>query len=145
MLVTLLLVTMVGQASPADLALVNGKIWTVDPAHPIAQAVACRFGRILAVGSNSEIRRLIGPRTPVVDLHGHLVLPGFNDSHVHFLQGGLNLSSVQLRSTRSQAEFVERIRAFADVRSGRWITGGEWDHENWTPARLPSRQLIDPV
>lgn len=128
----------------ADLLLVNGKIWTVNPAQPLAEAVACAGGRILAVGANAEVRKLAGPSSKVVDLGGKLVTPGFNDAHVHFFTGGANLASVQLRDARGEAEFRRRLEAFAaKLPAGRWITGGDWDHENWTPARLPTRQLID--
>lgn len=130
----------------ADLVLINGKIRTVNEAQPQAEAVACRQGRIVAVGTTSEIRRLIGAATRVVDLQGRLVVPGFNDAHVHFFSGGAGLASVQLRDAKSEAEFRERIGAFAArLRAGRWILEGNWDHENWTPARLPTRQLIDDV
>jgi predicted amidohydrolase YtcJ len=130
--------------SSATLILTNGKIWTGNPTQPLAEAVACLDGRIVAVGSSADIRRWAGSRTDVVDLAGKLVVPGFNDSHVHFHGGGENLSGVQLRDAKSEAEFRDRIRAFAaKLPAGRWITGGNWDHENWTPARLPTRQLID--
>ena len=130
----------------ADLVLLNGKIWTVDPARPQAGAVAVRGGRIAAVGSTAEIRRWAGPATEVIDLGGKLVVPGFNDAHVHFYSGGRNLASVQLRSARSQTEFRDRIREFAARQpEGRWILGGDWDHENWSPAALPTRRLIDAV
>ena len=137
----------IARAQPsADLALLNGNIWTVNDAQPRAQAVACRGNRIAAVGSNDEIRKWIGPATQVIDLGGKLVLPGFNDAHVHFFDGGADLAGVQLRTAKSEAEFRERIAEFAArLPEGRWITGGEWDHENWTPARLPTRQLIDAV
>jgi predicted amidohydrolase YtcJ len=130
--------------SSATLILTNGKIWTGNPAQPVAEAVACLDGRIVAVSSSADIRRWAGPRTEIVDLAGKLVVPGFNDSHVHFHGGGENLSGVQLRDAKSEAEFRDRIRQFAaKLPAGRWITGGNWDHENWTPARLPTRQLID--
>ena len=129
--------------SPA-LVLTNGKIWTGSQAQPQAEAVACLNGRIVAVGSSAEVLRSAGPRTEVIDLGGKLVVPGFNDAHVHFYDGGSDLSGVQLRDAKSEAEFRERIRRFAaQLPKGRWILGGEWDHENWTPARLPTRQLID--
>jgi len=71
-------------------------------------------------------------------------VPGFNDAHVHFFIGGAHLAGVQLRDAKTEAEFRDRIAAFArKLPKGRWITGGDWDHENWTPARLPTRQLID--
>ena len=129
--------------SPA-LVLTNGKIWTGSQAQPQAEAVACLNGRIVAVGSSAEVLRSAGPRTEIIDLGGKLVVPGFNDAHVHFYDGGSDLSGVQLRDAKSEAEFRERIRRFAaQLPKGRWILGGEWDHENWTPARLPTRQLID--
>jgi predicted amidohydrolase YtcJ len=132
--------------SYADLVLRNGKIWTVNPRQPQAQAVACVGERIAAVGSDAEIRKWIGTATRVVDLKGQLVVPGFNDAHVHFYTGGRNLAGVQLRAARSQAEFRRRIAEFAaSAPPGRWITGGDWDHENWTPSHLPSRQWIDEV
>jgi predicted amidohydrolase YtcJ len=137
----------VASAQPAaSLVLLNGKIWTVNEAQPRAEAVACLGSRIVAVGSNGEIRKWIGAGTEVLDLAGKLVLPGFNDAHVHFFSGGENLASVQLRDAKSEEEFRKRIAEFAAKQpSGRWISGGGWDHENWTPARLPTRQSIDAV
>jgi hypothetical protein len=141
----LLLASALAWSQPAaDLALINGKVWTVNVNPRQAEAVACWQGRIVAVGSTQEIERWIGPQTRKIDLRGKLVLPGFNDSHVHFADAGADLAHVQLRTARSQAEFRERIRAYAaQAPAGRWILGGNWDHENWTPAVLPTRQLID--
>ena len=130
----------------ADLILTHARIWTGNSAQTAAEAVACAAGRIAAVGSAAEVAKWGGPKTRVIDLGGRLVLPGFNDSHVHFFSGGANLAGVQLRDAKTQEEFRERIRAFAaKLPAGRWILGGDWDHENWTPARLPTRQLIDQV
>jgi hypothetical protein len=128
----------------ADLILVNGKIWTVNPGQREAEAVACLGNRIVAVGSTKDVRPWAGERTRVIDLAGKRVVPGFNDAHLHFYSGGANLSSVQLRDAKSDREFVERIRAFAaGIPKGRWITGGDWDHEGWNPAHLPTRTMID--
>ncbi len=128
------------------LILHNGKIWTVNPAQVEAEAVAISGNRIVAVGSSAEIRKLKGDRTAMVDLQGRRVLPGFNDAHVHFLRGGMDLTGPQLRYARSQNEFRNTIAKFArHLPTGRWITGGNWDHENWTPAQLPGKELIDPV
>jgi hypothetical protein len=135
-----------GAQPAASLVLLNGKIWTVNEAQPRAEAVACLGNRIVAVGSNGEIRKWIGPGTETIDLGGKLVVPGFNDAHVHFFSGGENLAGVQLRDAKSEDEFRARIAQFAAKQpAGRWITGGDWDHENWTPARLPTRQSIDAV
>jgi predicted amidohydrolase YtcJ len=132
--------------APADLVLVNGKIWTVNDKQPEVEAVAVLGNRIAAVGSTTEILKWIGANTKVIDLQGKRVTPGFNDSHVHFLDGGMGLASVQLRDARTQEEFRNRIRDFAaKLPKGRWILNGNWDHENWTPPALPTRQLIDAV
>ena len=133
-----------GAQPSADLVLLNARIWTVNDAQPNAQAVACLGDRIVAVGSNGDIRKWIGPSTQAMDLGGKLVVPGFNDAHVHFYSGGENLAGVQLRHVKSQSEFRDRIAEFAArLPNGRWITGGDWDHENWSPAVLPTRQWID--
>ena len=136
------------QKFEADLVVFNANVHTMDSRQPTAQAVAVFGKRIVAVGSNEGIRRLTGARTRVVDAGGALVLPGFNDSHVHFLSGGFQLSSVDLRDANTPQEFAERIRAFAaKLPKGRWVTGGDWDHERWPAAGgnapLPTRELID--
>jgi predicted amidohydrolase YtcJ len=133
-------------AAPAqvDLVLTNGKIWTVNPARPVAEAVACSGGRITAVGTTVEILPMAGNGTRVIDLHGKLAVPGFNDAHVHLIDGGAGMASVQLRDAKTKEEFRERLRKFAlTLKPGRWITGGDWDHQNWNPAELPTRDLID--
>ncbi len=145
-LITLTISALVLAQAPADLVLVNGKIWTVDDRRPEVEAVAVLGNRIAAVGSTEEIRKWVGANTKVIDLQGRRVMPGFNDSHVHFLDGGMGLASVQLRDARTPEEFRDRIRDFAaKLPKGRWILNGNWDHENWTPPALPTRQLIDAV
>ncbi len=134
------------QKITADLIVVNAKVRTMDASKPSAEAVAVLDNKIIAVGSNEEIRALVGAKTQAIDAGGKLLLPGFNDSHVHFLDGGLQLSSVDLRDAKSPAEFAERIKKFAaKLPKGRWILGGTWDHENWTPNNLPTKELIDAV
>jgi predicted amidohydrolase YtcJ len=130
----------------ADKILVNGNIHTVDPARPKAEAVAVGRGRILAVGANADIRRLAGPGTETIDLGGGFVLPGFTDSHVHFVNGGFSLTSVQLRDAASKEEFVRRIAEKArSLPKGEWILDGEWDHTLFHPVELPRREWIDAV
>lgn len=127
-----------------NLIIVNATVRTMDPIRPTAEAVSVKDNRILAVGATREIRRLAGPGTRIIDAQKRLVLPGFNDSHVHFLMGGFQLSSVDLRDAESTAEFSARLKKFAAaVPPGRWITGGDWDHERWPGAALPTRELID--
>jgi len=146
LLITLAISALVLAQAPADLVLVNGKIWTVNDKEAEVEAVAVLGNRIVAVGSTEGIRKWIGANTKVIDLQGRRVTPGFNDSHVHFLDGGMGLASVQLRDARTPEEFRDRIRDFAvKLPKGRWILNGNWDHENWTPPALPTRRLIDAV
>jgi len=129
---------------PADLVILNGAVWTVDPAKPKAEAVAIVRDRIAAVGSNEEIRKWIGPATKQIDARGGSVLPGLIDSHVHFASGGFELSSVQLRDAATPQEFARRIGEFAKkLPTGEWIQGGTWDHELWGGDPLPHRKWID--
>ncbi len=128
----------------ADLVIVNAKVRTMDAAKSNAEAVAVMGNKIVAVGTNAEVRALVGANTKTIDAKGRLVIPGFNDSHVHFLEGGFQLSAVDLRDAKSPEEFVRRIKEFAVKQpKGRWILGGKWDHENWTPNNLPTKELID--
>jgi len=143
---TLLLFSSAASAGEATLILANGKIWTENPAQPEAQAVALDGTAILAVGDNAAIKKLAGPRTEVIDLKGKRVLPGFNDAHVHFVQGGGTLISVPLGDANSQKEFRDRVAAFAKtLPKGAWLRNGNWDHQRWTPVELPTHQLIDEV
>ncbi|HET6844456.1 MAG TPA: amidohydrolase [Candidatus Angelobacter sp.] len=128
----------------ADLIITNAKIWTVDKAHPQADAVAVLRDRIVAVGSATDVDAWHGPQTKVLDAKGKLLLPGFNDAHVHFLDGGDHLQQVQLKDAASPEEFARRIAQRATkTPKGEWIIGGDWDEQRWSPAQLPSRQLID--
>jgi predicted amidohydrolase YtcJ len=135
------------QAKPAaDLIVINANVWTVDHAHPTAQAVAVLGERIVAVGTLSEVEGWRGPKTRVIDAGGKLLLPGFNDAHVHFVNGGLQLDAVQLNDATSPEEFKRRIADRAkSAPKGEWIQGGDWDETKWTPAQLPTHQLIDDV
>lgn len=130
----------------ADLIVTNARIWTVDPALPTAQAVAIIGDRIVAVGSSAEIDAWRGSQTHVIDASGKRLVPGFNDAHVHFVDGGEQLDSVQLTDATSSDEFVRRIAAFARaLPNGDWIKEGDWDETKWIPAQLPTRQMIDAV
>ncbi len=129
------------------LAIVNARIWTANPRQPWASAIAVSGDRILAVGSSAEISKLMrtAPQARVIDAKGGMLTPGFIDSHVHFIDGGHRLASVQLRDVKTPAEFVARIKAYAaTVAPGTWITGGDWDHQNWG-GELPRRDWIDSV
>jgi len=132
-----------GQNQMADVVFTNGTVWTVNPAQPKAQAVAVLRDRILAVGSNAEIQKLTGPSTTVIDLGGRLMLPGFIDNHTHFSSGGFQLQNVDLRNAKSEKEFATLIRERAKKFPDRWVTGGDWDHDNWPGGNLPTKELID--
>ena len=133
-------------ASPADLVLVSARIWTGDPARPEATALAVRGGRIVAVGSNSEIGPMRGPKTVVVEGKGRRVVPGFIDCHTHMSMGGFNLLGVDLRHTKDPADFTSRLAEFAKTRPPKlWITDGAWDHQVWANPILPTRAMLDPA
>lgn len=135
------------QSKPsADLIVTNAKIWTVDKAHPVAQAVAVLEGRIVAVGSNADAEAWHGPMTQVIDAGGKLLLPGFDDAHVHFVSGGSQLDNVQLNDATSVQEFVRRIGEHAKtLGKDEWMLGGDWDETKWQPAQMPTKELIDPI
>lgn len=138
--------TALSQAFHADIVVVNANVHTGNKAQPTARAVAVSGNKIIAVGDDTQIRGLAGPKTRVIDAGGKTVVAGFNDAHVHFMETGYQLSSVDLRDAKTPQEFVARIKAFAaKLPKGRWITGGQWDHENWTPSALPTAALIDAV
>ena len=136
-----------GESKPeADLILTSAKIWTVDKSRPAAEAVAILGDRIVAVGTAAEIALWRGPNTKVIDAGGKLVLPGFNDAHVHFVSGGQQLDNVALNDATSAQEFARRIADGAKkIRKGEWMLGGDWDETKWEPAALPTKELIDPV
>ena len=133
------------QTAVISLAIVNARVWTGDLRRPWADAVAVEGVHIAAVGSSAEIRKLAGASARIIDAHGAMVVPGFIDSHVHFIEGGFALQSVKLRDAKTKTEFIQRIGDFAKtIPAGTWILNGDWDHENWGGA-LPTRQWIDAV
>src|SRR5438094_5463478 len=130
----------------ATLIITNAAVYTVDKQHPRAEAVAVVGDRIVAVGSRAEIDLWRGTETKVINAGGKLVLPGFNDAHVHFIQGGAQLDQVQLTDAASPQEFVKRIAAqVAKTPKGEWILGGRWDETKWPKPELPTKELVDAV
>ncbi len=127
-----------------DFALLNGKILTGDPTCPQTESFASFRGNIIAVGSNEDIRYICGKGTDIFDAERRLVIPGFTDGHVHFVQGGLSLLNSDLSGIRSRAEFINRIRE-DDKRlpQGEWLTGSGWDNTLWEDETLPDRFLLD--
>ena len=131
----------------ADTVVLHGMVWTgLSSGAAQPGAVAIRAGKILAVGDSADIARYVGSGTQVIDAHGGLVLPGFADGHTHFVDGGFQLASLDLRDAATPQEFVRRIAAFAKTRQpGQWILGGDWDHTLWLGQPLPRREWIDSV
>src|SRR5664279_2536024 len=133
------------QMEKADLVIINGKILTIDKNNPIAQAVAIKGEKIIAVGSTAEISLLIEKCcTKVIDAGGRLVLPGFNDAHVHF--GPLDPDYIELRYTTDPTVIREKVKMqVARSRPGELISGGHWEHEMFTDKKWPAKELIDNV
>lgn len=140
-------VTTAAQSKPAaDLIITNANVWTGDDGQRSAQSVAVLGDRIVAVGSDNDVLLWRGAGTKMIDAGGKLLLPGFNDAHVHFADGGRQLDSVQLNDATSAEEFVRRIAERAKITpKGEWITNGDWDETKWNPPNLPAREMIDPV
>jgi predicted amidohydrolase YtcJ len=134
-----------GSAGSPTLAVVNARVWTADARRPWADALSVTGDRISGIGSSAEIRKQVTGVTRLLDARGRMVVPGFIDSHIHFLEGGVGLASVQLRDAGTPEEFVRRIAEFArTAEPGAWITNGDWDHERWG-GELPNREWIDAV
>lgn len=131
----------------ADLVVTGGMVWTgLSRGGPRPGAVAVTRGKVLAVGDSADVARFVGPRTLLVRASGGLVVPGFTDGHTHFVDGGFQLASVDLRDARTPAEFVRRIKEFARTRKpGEWILGGDWDHTLWPGQPLPRHEWIDSI
>jgi predicted amidohydrolase YtcJ len=127
----------------ADLIIRHANI-LADAGKPVRfEAMAIRGDTILALGTDKEIAAYQGDNTRMIEAEGKMVLPGFIDSHVHFLQGGISLSSVLLKDAKTREEFIERISDFAKtLKPGEWILEGNWDHQNWG-GEVPSRSWID--
>ena len=131
----------------ADLVLVHGKILTVDAYDSIAEAVAIRGNKIVAVGSDSEISRQIGKGTQVIDLHGRTATPGLIDSHVHFADGGVgDLYEVNLSSAARIADVLSKVRErAATLKPGEWVLGSGWDEGKLAELRYVYASDLDAV
>jgi predicted amidohydrolase YtcJ len=130
----------------ATLIVTNAAVYTVEKQQPKAEAVAVVGDRIVAVGSRADIDLWRGPKTKLIDAGGKLLLPGFNDAHLHFIQGGAQLGQVQLTDAATPEEFAKRIAVqIKKTPKGEWILGGRWDETKWPKPVLPTRDLVDPV
>ena len=131
----------------ADVVITGASVWTgLSTGRGQPGAVAIGGGKILAVGDSAEIARYVGSNTTVLRATGGLVMPGFADGHTHFINGGFQLASVNLRDATTPQEFVRRLKEYAaHLKPGEWITGGDWDHTLWRGAPLPQHGWIDSV
>lgn len=135
------------QGKPAaDLVLRNGKIYTLDATRSWAEAVGISNGRIVFVGSDAEAEAALGPSTQVVDLDGRMLLPGFQDIHIHPISGGVEASACDLNGLESVDEYLETIAEYARTHPDEeWITGGGWSMAAFGPGANASRKLLDEV
>src|SRR5437773_3573901 len=131
----------------ADVIVSGGMVWTgLSSGAPQKGDVALASGKILAVGDAAQVARYRGPKTESIQADGGLVLPGFTDGHTHFVDGGFQLASVNLRDARTPQEFIHRIKEYAKtLKPGEWIIGGDWDHTLWRGQPLPRHEWIDSV
>ena len=128
---------------PVDLIVHNATVYTADADETMAEAVAIRGNQVLRVGGEREILRLRRPQTTLIDAHGGAVLPGFNDAHVHFITGGLNLDKVDLLGAGTIEEILQRISAWAGANpDSPWVLGRGWDPETF-PGVMPTRHMLD--
>ena len=129
----------------ADLVVINGKVFTADERGTTAQAVAVAGNKILLVGTDEAVSALRGPKTRVVDAHGGTVAPGFNDSHVHFMSGGITLGDVDLAGLTTLAQVQDTIRAFAAAHAdAAWVEGRGWLYSPF-PGGTPTKEQLDAV
>ena len=133
-------------ASPADMVVLHGKIYTVNAKQLWAQALAIRDGKIISVGSEKEIEKFRGASTCVIDAKYHLVLPGFVDTHVHFTDGAFSLQQVKLDDASSIAEIQKRVKEYAAAHPGNsFIEGFGWMYPVFGKEALPDKKYLDEV
>jgi predicted amidohydrolase YtcJ len=131
--------------TPADLAFVNGAVYTVDAARSRAKAVAVKDGRIVGVGSDDAIGEHLGPRTEVFDLDGRMLLPGFQDAHVHPVSGGVDRLQCDLHDLHSREDYLLRVKTYAHEHQDReWILGGGWSMDVF-PGGTPTKDILDEI
>lgn len=131
---------------PADTVLIHARVYTVNAKQPWAEAIAIRRDKIVAVGSSKEIDPYRGRATKVIDAGNRLVLPGFTDCHIHFLDGSLSLQRVHLDDAKDIPEIQRRVKAFADAHPNQpWVRGRGWTYPSVGPTNLPDKKYLDEV
>jgi predicted amidohydrolase YtcJ len=137
-----------GQASPktADLVLTHARVYTVNSQQPWAEAIAMSGDKIVAVGSVAEIEHYRGPTTKVIDVDGKLVLPGFTDCHIHFLDGSLSLERIYLDDAQNIQEIQRRVKTYAEAHPKQpWVLGRGWQYSSVGPTNLPDKKYLDEI
>jgi predicted amidohydrolase YtcJ len=130
-------------AGPADMIVVNGRVYTVDDSRPMVSAFAVKGGRILFAGSEREVRALSNAKTRVVDVHGATVIPGMVDAHAHLAGLGTALANVNLAGSQTYEEVISRVVARAkDAKPGEWIFGRGWDQNRWPDKQFPTHEAL---
>ncbi len=130
----------------STLLLINGRIHTMEPHQPGAQAVAVLGDTILAVGEDGDVRDLAAPKTEVIDLAGRAVYPGFIDSHIHLASYAQGLSQVQLQGARSLEEALHLVETKIEgLVPGQWVLGHGWDHNDWLVPAFPTKEPLDRI
>lgn len=144
--VLLLAAVAVAQSAPADLIVKNARIYTVNPKQPWAEAMAIRDGRIIAVGADKDVAAQGGASTRIIYAKQQVVLPGFTDCHIHFIEGSLGLVRVDLNGAGSVAEIQKRVKAYADAHPNEaWIQGMGWTYPTFAPSGMPDKEILDKV
>jgi predicted amidohydrolase YtcJ len=130
-------------AGPADMIVVNGRVYTVDDSRPLVSAFAIKNGRILFAGSEREVRALAGSKTRILDVAGATVIPGMVDAHAHLAGLGNSLANVNLAGSKTYEEVIARVVARAkDVKPGEWILGRGWDQNRWPDKEFPTHEAL---
>jgi len=122
---------------------INGKIFTSNDKQPYAEAVAIVDNKIVFVGSNKKAKEFFDNETEIIDLQNKLMIPGLIDNHTHFIYGGFYLLGLDLRPAKSIEEFKSLLKYFIEKNKGKWIIGGNWNHESWAEKKLPDNKMID--
>jgi predicted amidohydrolase YtcJ len=131
---------------PADMIIINARVYTVNPQQKWAEAIAVRGDKIIAVGERKQVEALRGPATKEIDAQGRLLLPGFTDCHIHFMDGSLGLTRVDLNGATTVAEIQKRVKAYADAHPKEpWIQGMGWTYPTFAPSGLPNKKTLDDV
>ena len=132
--------------TPADVIVLNARVYTVNPQQPWAEAIAIRGDKIVAVGSAKDLATYRGASTKTIDAGGRLVLPGFTDCHIHFMEGSLGLTHVDLNGSGSVQEIQKRVKEYAAAHPNEpWITGMGWTYPTFGAAALPDKKILDDV